>query len=492
MVNLFSRKKDQEKKLDLNQVVQQLTELAPPSVLVYLEETGSGRKLDENLGKAFLLQRDQRLYTDANHLYITTPEDLKVAREGDFRGRDELVALQFMHRRVPYRLECRVVGRYRLLPEVVELLDFKVRTAYKLLPTSRIRKEDKRGFLRYAVKNYGDLRQPLTTHVTFDLYLRRTRQEIPSEGAPPAELTDLRFDPPREPAGREPVTARAAIDRLRELLLARPQSERRVHLTKIVKSESKGYRRKHNEAYLLGYVDVLGLDQEIRREVIYTKRSSRSDFDKNNPYNLRPGDQVLVQFRHDTPYYLPCEVLEARTGNEVLRPRGLVEPAVGLKVELVEYSVGGALLESSTELLTLLLGDRCPPPAGPDESYRGRTWEAALDQIRHHLVHLTFYPSLHFAEKLKEFQPDLPFSIPILGQIVRHQIHGERRILQFGLRFAYDPEEVPLTPAEPVTWRLLRGMRDNAYFTEVHSKLSQLYGYLEHQSLSRTSLREGR
>ncbi|MFA6110948.1 MAG: hypothetical protein WDA75_19480 [Candidatus Latescibacterota bacterium] len=490
-MNLFSRKQRQEKQLDLDQVVQQLTELSPPSVLVYLEETGNGRKVDENLGKAFLLQRDQRLYTDVNHLYITTPEDLKVASEGSFRGRDELVALQFMHRRVPYRLECRVVGRFRLLPEVVELLDFKVRAAYKLLPTSRIRKEDKRGFLRYAVKNYGDSRQPVTTHVTFDVFLRLTRQEITSEGAPPAELTDLRFQPPDEPSSREPVTARAAIDRLRELLLSRPMNERRVYLTKIVKSEAKGYRRKHNDAYLLGYVDVLGLDQEIRREVIYTKRSAKADFRKDNPYNLRPGDRVLAQFRHDASfYYLPCEVLEARTGNEVLRPRGLVEPEAGLKVELVEYSVGGALLESSTELLTLLLGERCPPQVGSEDGYRGRVWEAAFDQIRHHLVHLTFYPSLHFAEKLKNFQPDLPFAIPILGQIVRHQVHGERRTLQFGLRFAYDPEEVPLTPVEPVTWRLLRGVRDNVHFTEVHSKLSQLYGHLEHQSLARTALRD--
>ena len=488
MLGLFSKKKKQAKTLEVDQVIHRLADLSPPSTLVFLEQTAGGRKVDENLGRAFFLQRDKKLYSEANHIYITTPEDMKVGRDANFSGKGELISLQFMHRRVPHKLECRVIGRFRLLPEVTEILDFKAKSAYKLSPTSVIRKEDKRNFLRYTLKNYGDTRIPITTRVTFDTFLKRTNKEAASEGAPPIELADLRpiSTQPQPQQADHPFTAREAMEEFREIMVQRPAGDRRIHLTKIVKGEARGNRKPKDDVYLLGYVDVLGLEQEMKREVIYTKKSEKSDYKKDNPYNLHPGDKVLAQFSQDGYYSMSCEVLGDRTQNEVLRPRGLIKKETGLKVELVEYSVGGALLEADPELLRLMLGKRCPPEVEKEETYSSKFWDYMFADMKRHLIHLTFYPKFHFPDKLKEFQPELPFSLPIVAQVVRPHVIRNKRLLQLGLRFVYDQESIAMDADALVNWKLIRGMRDNVYFTAVHASLSKLYGFLEHQSTMRT------
>jgi len=175
--------------------------------------------------------------------------------------------------------------------------------------------------------------------------------------------------------------------------------------------------------------------------------------------------------------------VETRIQNEVLRPISPIGEESGLKVELVEYSVGGALIESSPELLKFLL--KTELPVGDEEqAFEGRHWQRFFEELKRPMIHLTFYPRTHFPDNLKQFQPELPFKVPVIAQITRTHVHEhlERRVLQHGLRFTYDLQGASLTPEEMEVWRLIRGMRDNACFAEVHSKLSQLYGYLENQS----------
>jgi hypothetical protein len=87
---------------------------------------------------------------------------------------------------------------------------------------------------------------------------------------------------------------------------------------------------------------------------------------------------------------------------------------------------------------------------------------------------------------VRRFKPELPFKIRVLAQVVRTRVHqaGERKILQHGLQFCYEPQGIPLRKDDPVDWRYSRYIRDNEYFKTAHSQLSQLYGYLENQSLS--------
>ncbi|MEW6752286.1 MAG: hypothetical protein AB1505_15085 [Candidatus Latescibacterota bacterium] len=487
MLSFLSRRKRAERTFNARLEIDRLTELSPPSTLVTLVKEGENVEAGEDLGKAFFLRREKKLYSEGEHLYITTPDNLKIARDQEMNAKR--VSLQFFNRRVPYRVECQIVGRFRLLPEVVETLDFGAKAAYKLALVSGLRKQDKRQFYRYTLKNYGDSRVPLTTHVTFDLYVKATNKEFPDEGAPPALLADLYVVPQKERGSSEPFSTRDAISHFREIMLRKPPHERSVHVTKVIREESSGMARRKDEILLLGDTNILGLEMESLRDVLYLKKSQKAGLQKGreNPYNLHPGERILTHFVHDRKYYqMLCEVMEARTQNEVVRPLERPNEESGLRTELVDYSVGGVLVESSPELLRLLLGKRCPGSVEHEADFGSSYWTKLFEELRSPMLQLSFYPKLYFPDAVKRFRPELPFKISVLAQIVRtsKQVRGERHVLQHGLQFAYEPQGLPLRQDDPVDWRYTRYVRDNEYFKRVHSQLSTLYGYLENQSLS--------
>ena len=181
--------------------------------------------------------------------------------------------------------------------------------------------------------------------------------------------------------------------------------------------------------------------------------------------------------------------MEARTQNEVVRPIEFPRQEEGLAVDLIDYSVGGALIDSSAELLKFLLGDACPPDVDDEMDFTADYWEVALKELQKRMIHLTFYPKLHFPDAVKRFKPELPFKICIIAQVVRSYVSqvGDRPVLQHGLQFCYEPQGIPLHKDDPIEWHYSRYIRDNDYFKEAHSKLSQLYGYLENQSLTATA-----
>ena len=68
---------------------------------------------------------------------------------------------------------------------------------------------------------------------------------------------------------------------------------------------------------------------------------------------------------------------------------------------------------------------------------------------------------------------------------------GERRVLQHGLQFAYDPQGVPMEEGEMVDWRYTRFMKDNLHLQMAHRQLSQLIGHLENRAKDMQSSRAG-
>ena len=137
-----------------------------------------------------------------------------------------------MNKRVPYRLDCEIVGRFRLLPEVVETLDFNAKSAYKLVPTSTLKKQDQRQFFRYTLKNYGDSRIPLTTHIGFDLYIRKTDQTFPKQGTPPVILKDIVPIDFNQVEGGHQFATHDAINAFREIMLKKQPRDRKIYATK--------------------------------------------------------------------------------------------------------------------------------------------------------------------------------------------------------------------------------------------------------------------
>lgn len=489
MFDFLTGRKKQASTYDPLQEVMKMVELSPPSALLSFAGE-KAKEQQEALGKAFFLRREKKLYTEGPHLYLTTPDNLKIAKDQNLTA--QYVSLQFMHRRIPYSIECKIIGRFRLLPEIVETLDFNAKSAYKLLPTSALKKQDLRQFFRYTLKNYGDSRIPLTTHIGFDLYVSKTDQRFPEEGAPPVIIKDvvpIDFKDPEEGEGQSFVT-RDAINAFREIMLRKQPHERKVFASKVEKDDSNSLVKRKDEELLLGELNLLGLEMESLRDVLYLKKSAKAQIKKGkeNPYGMKPGEKVITNFMHNREYYqMLMEVMDARTQNETVRPVEFPRSDAGLRIDLVDYSVGGALIESSPNFLKFVLGDACPSNVDSEVDFEGEYWDKAFNDLHYPMLHLTFYPKLHFPDAVQRFKPELPFKIRILAQVVRTHIFrsGERKILQHGLQFCYEPQGIPLHKEDGNDWRYSRYIRDNEYFKISHSQLSQLYGYLENQNMAR-------
>jgi hypothetical protein len=483
--SLFGRKK-KGPSFDPQVEISQLSQMSPPSALVYMPNPASTDEEPDDLGKSFFLRRDKKIYSEGSNIYITSPDNLKTSST-DNALNNRIVKLQFFSRRVPHNLECRVVGRFRLLPEVVETLDFSAKSAYKLVPVSRISKKEKRQYFRYTVQNYGDSRVPLTTHVTFDTFLKATNHEFNLEGAPPTLLNDLQPLPHGDLPPNRPFTTRDSINEFRDIMLKKQPHDRFVWVTKVIRDTSSSMVKKPDEELLLGQIHILGLEMESLRDVLYLKKSQKGGIKKGeaNPFNLHPGEKILARFSYEgTHYEMLCEVMEARTQNEVVRPLEFPRKENGLSIPLIDYSIGGILVESSPAFLKLALGDKCPANVENEADFEGTYWQKAFDGLKVPMLHLTLYPKMNFSDTVKKFQPDLPSKFSIIGQVRRTHMsrHGERRTLQHGIQWAYDARGIPMQEDELVNWRYTRFMKDNVHLRTCHTHLSQLIGHLENRA----------
>jgi hypothetical protein len=449
----------------------------------------------DDLGKAFFLRRDKKIYSEGTSIYITSPHNVK-SSAADNTLNSKVIKLQFFSRRVPHNLECRVVGRFRLLPEIVETLDFNAKSAYKLVPVGKISKKEKRQYYRYTTQNYGDSRIALTSHITFDTYLKATNHEFKAEGAPLMLVNDMQPAPFNAPAGHRPFTTRDSINEFRDVLLKKAAHDRFVVVTKVIRHGSLSMVKKPDEELLLGEIHILGLEMESLRDVLYFKKSHKAGIKKGqeNPFNLHPGEKIITRYSHDgINYEMLCEVLEARTQNEVVRPLEFARQETGLSIPLIDYSIGGILVESSPTFLKLALGDKCPANVEDEVEFEGDYWQKAFEELRTPMLHFSFYPKMNFPDTVKKFQPELPSKFSIVGQVMRTYMarHGDRRILQHGIQWAYDPTGVPMEEDELVNWRYTRNMKDNVHLRECHTHLSQLIGHLENRAkdVQRTKVR---
>jgi hypothetical protein len=224
--------------------------------------------------------------------------------------------------------------------------------------------------------------------------------------------------------------------------------------------------------------------------VLYLKKPVRITGGKkgqDNIYALHEGEKVIARFSHDNKFYeFLLEIVEARTQNEVVKPLGFIRSESGLEVPLVNYSTGGLLIESSPQFLSSLLQEKCPA-IDENTDFSHEPWPEIFEELRQHILHVTLYPKLHFPEAVKQFKPDLPFKFSVLMQIVRthlNQVSPKNQVLQHGLQIVYESQAIPLKEDDIVPWRYIKNIKDFEHLRNVHSKLSQLYGYLETQSIA--------
>ena len=98
-------------------------------------------------------------------------------------------------------------------------------------------------------------------------------------------------------------------------------------------------------------------------------------------------------------------------------------------------------------------------------------WNNAFIDLQKIMIHLTFFPNMHFPDAVKRFKPELPFEIRVIGRVMRTRIHqiADRKILHHGLQFCYELPGIPLLKDESIEWRYSRDIRDNEHFRTAHS-----------------------
>ena len=112
----------------------------------------------------------------------------------------------------------------------------------------------------------------------------------------------LQAQPFQEPPGHRPFTTRDSINEFRDIMLKRPAHDRYVWVTKVVRDTSQSMVKKPDEELLLGMINILGLEMESLRDVLYLKKSNKAGIKKgqDNPYNLHPGEKILARFPVDS------------------------------------------------------------------------------------------------------------------------------------------------------------------------------------------------
>ncbi|MSR83988.1 MAG: hypothetical protein EXS58_13865 [Candidatus Latescibacteria bacterium] len=289
---------------------------------------------------------------------------------------------------------------------------------------------------------------------------------------------------PLPPIGHLPEP-RPAIEQIRTLMQEKAVSDRVVFLAKLAKKDLRPPRSGADEWLLLCQVNVLGLERDLQRNMLYVKKSAKADLaNKDNPYNLHPGEKVVLYFAAKGYWQLLCEVVETQIQNDLLRPLGPLMGEGGLKLELVDYNVGGLQVEGHPALLKGLLGPTLPEEMKEGVTYEGPRWQRAFEALKSPMLHLNLYPRLRFPEELVQFQPELPFKIPFIAQLVQTSARERsgKRVLHHGLRLVYDLQAAALASGELERWKLIRGVRDNPYFAEITAKLNQLRAFLEYQN----------
>ena len=97
MFDFLTGRKKQGPGFKPQQEVTKLVELSPPSALLFLADDKS-KDLNEALGKAFFLRKEKKLYTENSHLYLTTPDNLKIAKDQNLTFLSPYIGHGFLQR----------------------------------------------------------------------------------------------------------------------------------------------------------------------------------------------------------------------------------------------------------------------------------------------------------------------------------------------------------------------------------------------------------
>ena len=482
---LFAKRSTRSRLSPQGRALLRLAEFEVTSASCFLLRTSSGVETDEDLGLVHFFKQDGRLMIKDRAVYVTMPDGVKAENQDQFTGGGEVVSLWFLHEHVPRVIECLVEERVRFSTPELSRIDPKSGTGFRLTPLSDIIKQDKRSAIRFSHLR-GRARLPVYPQVLFDVFAWKTSLTLPSEGAMPLRIEDMKLEvPPNrdDDVMDEERTLEGLVQRFKEDMLGNPSEERAVHVSKPYLEE------RHNRSLLLelGYSDVLGLgSEEIGRNLHIKKPMTSRTKDRRDAHFLSVGDTLVLHYGarssldgQNSYYELVTEVSKGGLENITIRPQMAIRSEQGVRVPLVDFSVNGVRIDATQELVGYLLGK--------DGAHL--TLEGKLDSLKSKVMLFHFYPRLRFSRDTEIYRPELPKRIAVLGNVVRGDIEWEDererkggRLKSLGVKFMYDPVEYSRDRYLFDRWEMIRPFKENRYFKTVHKSLNGLIAYLESQT----------
>ncbi len=483
---ILHKRRAPKKSLVPSRIAQKLVKLDPASVSVDVTSAEPTKADDDGsvnrtpIGSASLSRTNRKIYREKKFFYMTTPDKLKSSGQADLKAEGELVRLSFVRRGVPHSVSCRTAGRMKLNPSLVESLDTPVKVAYKLCPVGRIKKEEKRSFLRYLIDAIDDNAGETTPYVSFDVFVRRTDQRAKKSAK--TVITDLRVADFKNRGRRSCFNVHTVINQFRAYMLIKPIDQRKVQIERLADQETLvgKIRTQLHQPAPSWTVELLDLEDDVSLDTFCVEQPGGEGRGGHRTV-LNPEDRVRVYFeRSGKRYEMDGEVDQIGAQYAAIRPIGPLAEEAGLEVSVVDFSAGGALIQGSRKMLEFVLNK---PIKAREMSREHPAHEDLLRRFKRHLIHFTFYPKLQFPNVAKRFHPRIPEKICVLGRVIRSEFVRRRgkEVLQYGIQFIHDAHYD--AEAEGSTaWRPIKEGHGDRNFNEVHAKLGRLSGFLESQN----------
>tara|TARA_Y100000814_G_scaffold185665_1_gene135866 strand:- start:630 stop:1919 length:1290 start_codon:yes stop_codon:yes gene_type:complete len=193
-------------------------------------------------------------------------------------------------------------------------------------------------------------------------------------------------------------------------------------------------------------------------------------------------------------FVMPAEVTDIGVENITLKPltfedersreldhREYVRQEDGLQVELLEFSVGGALLQGGESqdnqhaFLAYLLG----------EEFDSKPVASQIEELQKTAIQLNFYPVLNFNRpQIVDYTPRLPYCISVLARVCRvltseGKAGEEPTIASMGLEFIYKPlqDSYSRDINEYDQWERVSSYTEVTHFIAVHTSIQLLFGF---------------
>ncbi len=479
-INPFKKGGGSRSRNALEKILADFAQMGPNSVNCSLLKLSTGEDADEDMDRAFVFKHGEEVLVQHKAFYISTPDGLTAEEESKFTGKGEIVHLWFLHKSIPHTVDCKVMGRVRFPEDLLDNLAPRISSAYMLRPVGNIRKQERRSFLRYSHKA-GSGQRRVYSQILFDLYVTKTDITFPDTGALPTKLADLATIPFSDEMDLEDPEPEDVVKFMKNSIRLNPRKSRVVYVGKPFVED------RTNKVVLLdlGSSDVLGLETSTEdSRQFYIRKPPAFSADKEDPTSLTTADVVVLSFHtkasSDTPteyYDMISEITRIGTESMTVRTNGEIKKEAGFSTELVDFSIDGIKMESSKGFLEYVLG----------EDYGLMDMEEQIQILENTCYLMNFYPKLQFNRETEIYQPPVPVRIQILGKIVRVEVNRPHEedppeIASFGMKFYYDPAEYSRDAYGYDRWELIRDLKENKYFREIHNSLNGLITYLESQT----------